>query len=43
MHIWHTNITARLLKKRFIPARSMPANIELKEMCGGGEGLFIYF
>ena len=31
--IRHTNLTARLLKKCFLPARSMPANITLKEMC----------
>ena len=31
--IRHTNITARLPKKCFLPARSMPANITLKEMC----------
>ena len=32
--IRHTNIRARLLKKRFLSARSMPANIKLKKMCG---------
>ena len=31
--IRHTNLTARLPKKCFLPARSMPANITLKEMC----------
>ena len=31
--IQHTNLTARLPKKCFLPARSMPANITLKEMC----------
>ena len=29
----HTNLTARLPKKCFLPARSIPANITLKEMC----------
>ena len=29
----HTNLTARLPKQCFLPARSMPANIRLKEMC----------
>ena len=27
------NLTTRLPKKCFLPARSMPANITLKEMC----------
>ena len=31
--IRHTNLTARLPKKRFLPTRSMPANIKLEEMC----------
>ena len=31
--IRHTNLTARLPEKCFLPARSMPANITLKEMC----------
>ena len=31
--IRHTNLTARLPWKWFLPARSMPANITLKEMC----------
>ena len=31
--IRHTNLTARLPRKCFLPARSMPANIMLKEMC----------
>ena len=31
--IWHTNLTARLPKKCFLPARSMPATITLKEVC----------
>ena len=31
--IWHTNLTARLPKKCFLPARSMPAIITLKEVC----------
>ena len=31
-HIRHTNLTARLPRKCFLPARSMPANITLKEM-----------
>ena len=30
--IRHTNLTARLPKKCFLSARSMPANIALKEM-----------
>ena len=30
--IRHTNLTARLPRKCFLPARSMPANITLKEM-----------
>ena len=32
--IRHTNLTALLPKKRSLPARSMLANIKLKEMCG---------
>ena len=31
--IGHTNLTARLPRKCFLTARSMPANITLKEMC----------
>ena len=31
--ILHTNLTARLPKKCFLPACSMPANITLKEIC----------
>ena len=31
--IRHTNLTARLPKKCFLPAGSMPANMTLKEMC----------
>ena len=31
--IRHTNLTARLPRKCLLPARSMPANITLKEMC----------
>ena len=31
--IRHTNLTARLPKKCFLTARSMPASITLKEMC----------
>ena len=31
--IRHTNLTARLPKKCFLTARSMPANITLKEVC----------
>ena len=31
--IRQTNLIARLPKKCFLPARSMPANITLKEMC----------
>ena len=31
--IRHTNLTARLPRKCFLPARSMPANITLKEVC----------
>ena len=31
--IRHTNLTARLPKKCFLPAWGMPANIMLKEMC----------
>ena len=31
--IRHSNLTARLPKKCFLPTRSMPANITLKEMC----------
>ena len=30
--IRHTNLTARLPRKCFLPTRSMPANITLKEM-----------
>ena len=31
--IRHTNLTARLPKKRFLPTRRMQASITLKEMC----------
>ena len=31
--IRHTNLTARLPEKCFLPARCMPANITLKETC----------
>ena len=31
--IQHTNLTARLPKKCFLPPRIMPANITLTEMC----------
>ena len=31
--IRHTNLTARLPRKCFLPARSVPASITLKDMC----------